>query len=300
MKIVLLATFLCVNFFAKTFAQEQGPYFEGDIILTPDQQDAILEQKSKNSFASVRTGLWLDNGKVQKIIEYGIDPKLARSPIAVRVIREAVDEYKKYTCLRFKEVNRRPKTKYHMYFFIGQGCFSNVGRLEGGNRISLSANGCWTKGIAIHEMGHSLGFFHEQSRVDRDNYVDIKWENMFDGAKRNFEKYSTEKLYDFETKYDYESIMHYPENAFAKPGKITIVAKDPKYQKVIGQRGGLSRIDKIQLNRMYCNDNYTTPKPWTVAPKDCKDKDKETCRRLRNVCKANAVKKICPVTCRVC
>ncbi|XP_066931451.1 zinc metalloproteinase nas-30-like isoform X2 [Clytia hemisphaerica] len=267
MKIVLLATFLCVNFFAKTFSQEQGPYFEGDIILTPDQQDAILEQKSKNSFASVRTGLWLDNGKVQKIIEYGIDSKLARSPMAVRVIREAVEEYEKFTCLRFKEVSGRPKTKYHMYFFIGRGCFSNVGRLEGGNRISLSANGCWTKGIAIHEMGHSLGFFHEQSRVDRDNYVDIKWENMF---------------------------------AFAKPGKITIVAKDPKYQKVIGQRGGLSRIDKIQLNRMYCNDNYTTPKPWTVAPKDCKDKDKETCRRLRNVCKADAVKKICPVTCRVC
>ena len=32
------------------------------------------------------------------------------------------------------------------------------------------------------------------------------------GEKRNFEKYSIEKLYDFETKYDYESIMHYPEN----------------------------------------------------------------------------------------
>ena len=55
-----------------------GQYFEGDIILTPDQLSAILEQKSKNSFASVRTGLWLDNGKVQKIIEYGIDPKLGK------------------------------------------------------------------------------------------------------------------------------------------------------------------------------------------------------------------------------
>ena len=31
-------------------------------------------------------------------------------------------------------------------------------------------------------------------------------------SKRNFEKYSTEKLYDFETEYDYESIMHYREN----------------------------------------------------------------------------------------
>ena len=44
-------------------------------------------------------------------------------------------------------------------------------------------SGCEYKGIAIHEMMHTLGFYHEQSRLDRDNYVTIKWENIAQGIK---------------------------------------------------------------------------------------------------------------------
>ena len=31
-----------------------------------------------------------------------------------------------------------------------------------------------------------LGFFHEQSRMDRDKYVKIYWENIMDGKKCGF------------------------------------------------------------------------------------------------------------------
>ena len=62
-------------------------------------------------------------------------------------------------------------------------CWSSVGKLykrPGAQEISL-ANGCLMHSTIMHEVLHSLGFWHEQSRPDRDQFIEVFWENIQEG-----------------------------------------------------------------------------------------------------------------------
>lgn len=69
---------------------------------------------------------------------------------------------------------------------------------------------------------HTVGFFHEQSRTDRDEFVQIMWDNIDRDSKDQFDKYTTRTINDLDLPYDYGSIMHYGPYAFTKNGKRTI------------------------------------------------------------------------------
>ena len=43
-----------------------------------------------------------------------------------------------------------------------------------------------------HEFLHSAGFYHEQSRPDRDSHVEINWQNVNPGSVNNFYRYCAE------------------------------------------------------------------------------------------------------------
>lgn len=86
-------------------------------------------------------------------------------------------------------------------------------------------SGCLTVGTIMHEMIHALGFDHEQSRPDRDDYVTIQYNNIQPGAEPNFEKLSSRQYSTFGVPYDQLSIMHYEGYDFSKNGRATIVAK---------------------------------------------------------------------------
>ena len=68
-------------------------------------------------------------------------------------IQQAIAEYEKYTCLRFKPYTGAESD--YMKFYRGSGCSADVG-YTGLHWVSLGP-GCWMKAIVIHEMGHSLG-----------------------------------------------------------------------------------------------------------------------------------------------
>ena len=71
-------------------------------------------------------------------------------------------------------------------------------------------------GIVMHELMHAAGFWHEQSRADRDDYITINWSNIRKGMEYNFLKYDLRKIDHLGAKYDTCSVMHYGAYAFAK------------------------------------------------------------------------------------
>ncbi|KAG8228703.1 hypothetical protein J437_LFUL008692 [Ladona fulva] len=109
---------------------------------------------------------------------------------------------------------------------------------SGGQVVNLQRPGCVHHGVVVHEVLHALGFFHQQSAHDRDEFVEIVWENI------------QEVITDFGVPYDYSSVMHYGKTAFSKNGKDTIVPL--KKNATIGLRGGMSNGDTAKLIKAYC------------------------------------------------
>lgn len=107
------------------------------------------------------------------------------------------------------------------------------------------------KGNIIHEILHALGFFHEHSRPDRDNFIKIEWDNVIDGAEIYLQK--AEEINSLGSTYDYLSIMHYPGDAYAINNTICTILNSTVMNQweTMGQRVKLSDRDIDQLRLLY-------------------------------------------------
>jgi Astacin (Peptidase family M12A) len=159
-----------------------------------------------------------------------------------------MDTIEKYTCVRFR---KRTAEKDYVSIIDGKGCHSNMGKIGGKQEVSLQKNGCFSKGTIMHEFIHALGYDHMHSSADRDRYVEIVYANIRPEAVSNFDRVNPKKFSNFGTEYDLFSVMHYDKKAFSKNGQDTIVPKNRRFAKVIGQRVGLSKDDVKRINNMY-------------------------------------------------
>ncbi|KAL2082404.1 hypothetical protein ACEWY4_022222 [Coilia grayii] len=171
------------------------------------------------------------------------------------VILQAFEMYRLKSCIDFKPYEGE---RTYLSFTKLDGCWSFVGDLGEGQNVSIGAR-CDTRAIVEHELLHALGFYHEQSRSDRDDYVRIHWDQIIEGKEHNFNKYEDDTITDLNTPYDYESIMHYRPLSFNKDPNIpTITTAIPAFNNVIGQRLDFSAVDLERLNRKYeCAATHT-------------------------------------------
>ncbi|XP_068776895.1 astacin-like metalloendopeptidase isoform X2 [Struthio camelus] len=161
---------------------------------------------------------------------------------SVKILEEAFGDFARLTCVR---------------------CFSSVGRAGGMQPLSL-APACLQrgKGVALHELMHVAGFWHEHSRADRDDYISISWDHILPGFEGNFMKSRTPNML---VGYDYSSVLHYSRYAFSRSGAPTITPlRTPAA--VLGQRRQLSASDAARVNLLYGCRGAARPSPRVLPP----------------------------------
>ncbi|XP_070575319.1 uncharacterized protein [Ptychodera flava] len=180
------------------------------------------------------------------VVPYVIDSKFKKKN--QKLIKEAIGHFHERTCVRFV---KRKKQEDYVHIQRSDKCMSTIGRIGGRQTLSLDEKGCIYLGTIIHELMHTLGFHHEQSRTDRDMYVDIEWQNITPGKHRQFDrKYVHEYTDPLRAPYDYNSVMHYPRDAYSWNGLDTILPKMMPEVQVMA-RNYFSKWDLYKVNKVY-------------------------------------------------
>ena len=214
---------------------------QGDILLgkVPPEKKGL-----KNGISQPKkTLLWPSN-----VIPYTITGEIANT----QPILDAIDYFNENTSVRFVPAEEGDPD---FLVFVGteDHCASHLGRTGGPQPILLSPKCGKTE--VMHELMHALGFVHEHSRKDRDRYIDILWDNIQEPFLFQFNKMPDQLVHSYSGsvfEFDPESIMLYPENAFAKSqGQKTMKSKG-RIQ-INPARNSLSRVDKERLFYLYGN-----------------------------------------------
>lgn len=194
---------------------------------------------------------WIDG-----FVPFVFDPDLSNGER--RDMQQAMDWWTTTTGVKFVYRINEPD-----YIYVTRSPDANIswsrsiGRGGGSQNVEIADSHWNDHGIIAHELCHALGWFHEQSRPDRDMFVTIETDNIAEGRANQFNIAAGSLM--LGNPYDYASIMHYRACSFSVCGDCdpddsgcrTITTNDPDWQDQIGQRDNLSAGDIQDVSDVY-------------------------------------------------
>lgn len=241
---VLVAALLFTN---SILGQDIVYWFErsiGELGQTEDKKTFLLEtdmlfKKSDRGNPVSKSTRWKD-GIIPFSFKSGHYTKNEKN-----IIREAARKLSNLTNI---SVVPRTNESNYVEIFKANGCYSYIGMIGGKQQLSL-ANGCISTGTIMHEFIHAAGVLHEQSRNDRDKYLNMNWNNIRPGKRSNF----TVVRHSGFGKYDYKSIMHY--ESMVQDPSFVYNTNQPVFVKkgggLIHRNSELTKTDIGSINFLY-------------------------------------------------
>ncbi len=212
--------------------------YQGDIVLgTAEELEQAAAKGEKASVVSSSAWLWPGG-----VVPYTLDKELTNP----QRVDDAIAHWNSRTPIRLIPRTNQPNW-VHFRHTPGTGvCSSFVGMVGRGQQSISLDTGCGVRAI-IHEIGHAVGLWHEQSRFDRDRFVEVRYQNIDKRYAYNFDQELADSA--DSGSYDLGSIMHYGVSGFSRNGRTTLETIPPGIP--IGRAEELSAGDIDGVRRLY-------------------------------------------------
>ncbi len=217
--------------------------FQGDIVLDQLQvnnlQNALENSNSRSSITSSFVKYW-PNHKVYYTYNTGFTGQAH--------VQAAITEWQSKTGLDF--IYGTGNGNYiEFQNNISDGNYSNSIGMKGGKQIISLQNAGYNTGTVIHEIGHSVGLFHEHCRSDRDDYLIVNYNNIVPGYASQFNVLNITDNVNLGP-LDFCSVMIYGSNYFSIGSSLPTITKldSSTFQ---AQRDSLSTFDAEGVKAIY-------------------------------------------------